>query len=110
MSVSYFVFYRGQAEKPEAFIDHYRNIHVPILSTWPGIESIRLHTPLDWSDTHPVRKAGIALAAEMTFRTVVEFQQALRSEERMAARRDFKRFPRFVGDVFHQAMASEKLK
>jgi uncharacterized protein (TIGR02118 family) len=110
MPVSYFVFYRGQAEKPDAFIDHYRNIHVPILSTWPGIESICLHTPLDWSDTHPVRKAGIALAAEMTFRTMDDFQQALRSEGRIAARRDFECFPRFVGDVFHQAMSSEKLK
>jgi uncharacterized protein (TIGR02118 family) len=109
MSVSYFVFYRGQAEQPAEFLDHYRNVHVPILSSWPGIESVRLHTPLDWSDSHPVHKAGIALAAEMTFRNVEEFQQALRSEARIAARRDFERFPKFVGDVFHQAMASEKL-
>ena len=110
MAVSYFVFYKGQAEQPAAFVDHYRNIHVPILSTWPGIQGVRLHTPIEWSDTQPVREAGFALAAEMTFRTVDEFQQALRSEARMAARRDFERFPKFAGDVFHQAMTSERLK
>jgi uncharacterized protein (TIGR02118 family) len=110
MAVSYFVFYQGRAEHPTEFVDHYRNIHVPILSTWPGIESVRLHTPIDWSDAEPVRKAGFALAAEMTFPSVDQFQHALRSKERMEARRDFERFPRFIGDVFHQAMASERLK
>lgn len=110
MPISYFVFYRGKAEKPEAFVDHYRNVHVPILSTWPGISGVSLHTPLDWSDEHPVRKAGFALAAEMTFPDTETFLGALRSEERNAARRDFERFPRFDGDVFHQAMVSEKFK
>lgn len=74
------------------------------------MESIQLHTPLNWTDTHPVQKAGFALAAQMTFRTLEEFQLALRSEGRVAARRDFERFPKFVGNVFHQAMTSETLK
>jgi uncharacterized protein (TIGR02118 family) len=110
MSVSYFVFYRGQAEDAGKFVDHYRNVHVPILSTWPGIQSVSMHLPLQWDDSQPVRNAGLALAAQMTFADRDALQRALASEPRQAARRDFGQFPRFVGDVFHQAMKSEQLK
>ena len=109
MTTSYFVLYSGQPADPAAFVERYRNVHAPILMRWPGIRSIALHTPLPWTDPHPVRPSGLALAAHMTFDDVAAFQRALASSERAEARADFHGFPPFHGDVFHQAMQTERL-
>jgi len=109
MTVSYFVIYQGQAEDPEAFRKHYRETHVPILRTWPGIQGITLHTPVCWSDSEPVRTSEFALLSQMTFADGEALESALHSAQRAAAREDFERFPRFVGDVFHQAVLSERM-
>jgi len=110
MTVSYFVFYRGRPEKSEEFVARYRDVHVPILSAWPGIQSVFLHRPVEWTDTQKVRPAELALAAQMTFANEQELSRALASDQRAIAREDFYLFPKFDGDVFHQAMKTEKLK
>lgn len=109
MTTSYFVLYAGSADDPMAFVDHYRSKHAPILSRWPGIRAITLHTPLVWSDPYSVRPSGLALAAQMTFDNPAALQRALASSERAEARTDFGTFPPFHGDVLHQAMTSEQL-
>ena len=109
MSTSYFVLYSGQSSDPAAFIERYRMVHAPILARFPGIRSIALHTPLPWTDPHPVRPSCLALAAQMTFDDVATLQRALASGERAQARADFHGFPPFHGDVFHQAMQTERL-
>jgi uncharacterized protein (TIGR02118 family) len=109
MTTSYFVLYSGRADDPKGFVERYRTVHVPILRQWPGIRSIVLHTPQPWSDCHPVRRSGLALAAQMIFDDVDALQHALHSEQRAEARADFHDFPPFHGDVFHQAMQTERL-
>ena len=109
MTTSYFVLYSGRADEPEPFVERYRSVHVPILREWPGMRRIYLHTPAPWTDTHPVRPSGLAMAAQMTFDDIASLEQALRSDARARAREDFGRFPTFHGDVFHQAMQTERL-
>lgn len=109
MTTSYFVLYSGQPDDQVAFIERYRTVHAPILSRWPGIRGVALHTPVAWTDPHPVRASGLTLAAQMTFDDLEALQRALASPERAAARDDFHRFPPFPGDVFHQAMRTECL-
>ncbi len=109
MTTSYFVFYDGHSDEPQRFVERYRMIHVPILRTWPGINSIHLHTPVPWTDPSPVRPTGLTMAAQMTFEDVDALQTALQSDARAQARADFQRFPPFHGTVYHQAMRTERL-
>lgn len=108
MSVSYFVLYRGQADDPAAFVGRYRDTHVPILQTWPGIRGVAMHTPQAWTDPEGVRHADLALIAEMTFDNAADLQRALASPGRAEARRDFQQFPAFHGEVLHQAVRTER--
>ena len=50
MTVSYFVRYQGVADDADAFVQHYRTQHVPILRQFPRIRGIVLHRPVDWRD------------------------------------------------------------
>lgn len=110
MAVSYFVFYRGQARNPGEFVRRYREVHVPILSAWPGIGEIALHTPADWSDAERVNPAGFGLVCQMSFADQQSLGEALNSEARRQARADFKKFPAFDGEVWHQAFLTERLR
>lgn len=110
MTVSYFVFYRGRAEDPRAFMDHYKSRHVPILKKFPGIKAIKLHTPTDAVDVQTVEPGGFALVAELVFDSMEAMARALQSPERAQARADFKDFPPFHGDVWHQELTTERVE
>lgn len=109
MTTSYFVVYRGASADPAGFVDRYREVHVPILAEWPGMWSISLHTPVGWTDTQPITRSHIALMCQMEFESQEKLDAALASEARLRARDDFRKFPRFDGEVLHQAMHSERL-
>ncbi len=109
MTVSYFVRYQGRADDPAAFLDHYRTGHAAILKDFPGIRALVLHLPAAWTDPVPVRPAGAALLAQMTFDSAAALDSALASEARARARDDFANFPSFAGEVTHQAMAEERV-
>lgn len=102
------VFYRGQATNAEAFVARYRDIHVPILKRFPGIQRVTLHTPANWQDAHSVEPAGFVLAVEMRFDSHASLQTALNSQARSDARVDLGKFPPFEGDIWHQAMQTEE--
>jgi uncharacterized protein (TIGR02118 family) len=104
--ISYFVRYRGAATDPADFIEYYAKHHAPILKEFTGIRSLSLHEPVDWHDPFPVDPDGTALLAQMTFDTPGDLERALHSEVRRRARDDFGRFPKFSGEVTHQAMRS----
>ena len=105
--VSYFVRYRGAAENPEAFVSYYRAQHAQILKKFPGIRSLVLHTLAAFKDPFPVMPAGSCLLAQMVFDDPAALQRALVSPARREAREDFSRFPRFLGEVTHEALAQE---
>jgi len=109
MSVSYFVRYEGTAEDRDAFIGYYRERHVAILSRFPEIRRIVLHTPIEWHDPFFVKPDRFELIAQMIFDTEEDLDKALHSEARAAAREDFVYFPRFEGLVYHQAAMSDEV-
>lgn len=109
MTASYIVRYHGTAPDADAFLAHYRQSHAPILQRFPGIRSLVLHRAADFADPFPVTPGGNLLIAEMTFDDVGALNAALASPARAEARDDFANFPRFDGDVTHQAFLSERL-
>ena len=107
MSVSYFVFYKGEAVDPAAFVERYRSIHVPILQRWPGVERVVLHTPVIAVDPKTISHGEFAMIAEIVFDDADALAAALQSDERHEARLDFGMFPPFHGDISHQPMQAE---
>jgi uncharacterized protein (TIGR02118 family) len=109
MSVSYFVRYDIAASDLPAFLERYRAVHVPLVTTWPGLQRMLLHTPVDWRDPFPVNRGKAVLLAQLEFETEEAMNQAFASRERAVAREDFMRFMTFEGTVTHQAMKSEEV-
>ena len=109
MSVSYFVRYDIAVPDLRAFIERYRKVHVPLVSKWPGLQRMVLHTPVEWSDPFPVNKGKAMLMAQLVFETEEAMNRAFASPERAEAREDFRRFMTFEGTVTHQAMRSEEV-
>jgi uncharacterized protein (TIGR02118 family) len=109
MSVSYFVRYDIDVADVKAFIRRYRDVHVPLVTCWPGLRAMTLHTPLDWKDTAPVNAGKAVLLAQLEFDTQADLDRAFASRERAEAREDFKRFMTFEGTVTHQAMQTEEV-
>ena len=70
MCVNYLVFYRGRANDRQSFVDRYRDIHVPILKRFPGIQGISLLTPINWKDKHPVTPGQFTLIVQMKFASI----------------------------------------
>ena len=108
MTVSYFVRYDIDTAEREAFVERYREQHVPILARWPGMKRVVLHTPLDWDDPFPVTRGRTVLLAQLEFESQEAMERAVRSAQRAEAREDFKRFPAFTGTVTHQAMQTQE--
>lgn len=109
MSVSYFVRYEIAVPDLKAFVERYHTVHVALVTTWPGLQRMVLHTPVDWNDPFPVNRGKAVLMAQLEFETEEAMNQAFASRERAEAREDFKRFMTFEGSVIHQAMRSEEL-
>lgn len=109
MSVSYFVRYDVAVSDVRAFVERYRSVHVPLVATWPGLQRMVIHTPMDWSDPFPVNRGGAVLLAQLEFESEEAMNQAFASRERAEAREDFKRFMTFEGTVIHQAMKTEEV-
>jgi uncharacterized protein (TIGR02118 family) len=109
MSVSYFVRYDIAAPDLKEFLERYRKVHVPLVASWPGLQRMTLHTPVDWKDPFPVNRGKAVLMAQLEFDSEEAMNKAFASRERAAAREDFKRFMTYEGSVTHQAMASEEV-
>lgn len=109
MSVSYFVRYDIAVSDLEAFVERYREVHVPLVTAWPGLQRMVIHTPVDWRDPFPVNRGKVVLMAQLEFETEDAMNQAFASRERAAAREDFKRCMNFEGAVIHQAMKTEEV-
>lgn len=109
MSVSYFVRYDIALADFEGFVERYRSVHVPLVTAWPGLQRMLIHTPVDWKDPFPVNRGKAVLMAQLEFETEEAMNQAFASRERAVAREDFKRFMTFEGTVIHQAMRTDEV-
>jgi uncharacterized protein (TIGR02118 family) len=109
MSVSYFIRYEITAKDPAAFVRHYRDVHLPLITAWPGLERITLHTPVEWNDPFAITRGKAVLLVQFEFASTEALNKALFSPERAKARLDFQNFPAFAGTVTHQAMESSEV-
>jgi uncharacterized protein (TIGR02118 family) len=109
VSVSYFVRYDIAVPDLKEFLERYRKVHVPLVTNWPGLRRMVLHTPVDWKDPFPVNRGRAVLMAQLEFDSEEALNRAFASRERAKARDDFKRFMTFEGTVTHQAMAGEEV-
>src|SRR5258706_2391130 len=109
MSVSCFVRYDITVADLPSFLERYRKFHVPMVTNWPGLRRMVLHTPLEWKDPFPVNRGKAVLMAQLEFDSLEAMNAAFASRERAEAREDFKRFMTFEGSVTHQGMAIEEV-
>jgi uncharacterized protein (TIGR02118 family) len=109
VTVSYFVRYEISPRDPQRFLEHYRNVHVPILARWPGMRRVVLHTGVSTRDSLPTQEGGTFLLAQLEFESQADLDAAFASPQRAEARVDFERFPQYDGRVTHQAMAQDEI-
>jgi uncharacterized protein (TIGR02118 family) len=109
VSISYFVRYDIAAPDLGAFLERYRKVHVPLVATWPGLQRMIIHTPVEWNDPFPVNRGSAVLLAQLEFDSLEAMNAAFASDERARAREDFQRFMTYEGTVTHQAMATEEV-
>jgi uncharacterized protein (TIGR02118 family) len=107
MSVSYFVRFDITTKDPAAFLRYFRDVHVPLVTRWPGLREVVLHTPIEWNDPYAITRGKSMLLVQFEFDSAAALNQALFSPERAKARLDFQNFPAFAGTVTHQALATE---
>ena len=71
-------------QDPEAFMAHYRDVHVPLVHKIPGLQKVELtkvHSTL-------MGEAGNFLLAEMYFADEASYKAAMKSPENAAAGKD----------------------
>jgi uncharacterized protein (TIGR02118 family) len=73
---------------PEAFDEHYRDVHGPIVDGYPNLRGVRLTRPRGVAG----RPAPFHLMAEMIFDTDADLEEALGSEPGMESARDLRTF------------------
>ncbi|MDR6832447.1 MULTISPECIES: EthD family reductase [unclassified Sphingopyxis] len=72
----------------DAFMDHYRSVHMPLVNHIPGL----VRTELTRIDRTLMGEDGAYLLAEMVFVDEDAFRQAMRSPENAAAGADIAKF------------------
>jgi len=107
--VSYFVRYDIAVADLKGFLERYRKVHVPAVTSWPGLRRMVIHTPVDWKDPFAVNRGQAVLMAQLEFESEEAMNRAFASPERAAAREDFKRFMTYAGTVTHQAMVQDEV-
>ena len=72
-------------DDPEAWEEHYRTTHMPIVQRWPGVQSVRLTR---FSSTPRGTEPAFHVMAQIDFATDEEMAAALRSDAGAEAARD----------------------
>ena len=78
----------SQPEDPAAFDAHYRDVHAPIVTRYPGLTEVRL-TKADGIGGRP---APFYLMAEMSFASRADLDAALGSDAGRESGRDLRNF------------------
>ena len=80
-----FVVLSPMPDDPEAWEEHYRTTHMPIVERWPGVQSVRVTR---FSSTPRGTMPAYHVMAQIDFATDEEMAAALRSEAGAEAARD----------------------
>ena len=78
----------NRPDDPDAFDQHYRDVHAPIVQRYPNLRDLRLSTPIGVGG----REAPYHLMAEMVFDTAADLEEALQSEPGAASAKDLRNF------------------
>src|SRR5207247_9551702 len=92
MSVSYFVRYDIAVADLKGFLERYRKVHVPAVTSWPGLRRMVIHTPVDWKDPFPVNRGRAVLMAQLEFDSEEARNRAFAAPARAEAREECKRY------------------
>jgi uncharacterized protein (TIGR02118 family) len=76
MSVSYFVRYDIPVPDLPGFVERYRNVHVPLAATWPGLQRMVIHAPLEWKN-----HGEAVLMAQLEFDSEAAMHEAAKHSE-----------------------------
>lgn len=87
MPVKLVALYR-KPEDEEAFLDHYHNVHAPLVRKTPHLESMSVGQVTG----SPMRETPYFLLAQMRFPDRERFDEAMRSPENRAAGKDLMGF------------------
>ncbi len=85
MTVKLTVVY-GKPDDPDAFDAHYRDVHMPIVARWPGVERVELATVIGGPGGSPSPYHQIA---EIYFADAAALNAALGSDAGREAGKDF---------------------
>jgi uncharacterized protein (TIGR02118 family) len=77
-------------ENPEAFLDHYAKVHLPLMAQVPGLQK----TVVNRVDKALLGEAPYFLIVEMRFADQAAFDAAMASPENRAAGKDLMSFAR----------------
>ena len=91
MSVSLLALYR-RPENEGAFLEHYRQVHTPLVQKTPHLESMQVSLVTG----SPMGEPEYFMVAEMRFPDQTRFDEAMASSENRAAGKDLMSFARGI--------------
>jgi uncharacterized protein (TIGR02118 family) len=103
---TYLVAYQGEADDLNAWLGHYLDSHIPVMTRFPGLRELEVYTRLDWISALPWRRVNFMQRNKVAFDSADALTAALHSPVRHEMRADFKTFPPFTGPVTHFAMTT----
>jgi uncharacterized protein (TIGR02118 family) len=106
---SFLVSYPGEAEDPNAWLNHYIASHPPIMRRFLGIRQIEILSRVDWIDALPFERANAMQRNRVVFDSPEALTAALQSPVRHELRADYYRFPPFEGGSLHFPMLTETI-
>ncbi|WP_415182771.1 EthD family reductase [Phaeovulum sp.] len=101
-------YYEGDVAEPdrERFDDYVKNVHMPLVARYPGLQSLRYHKGVAWNGAEP----GYYHAFELGFASRADFDRAMGSDIRQSARDDVGKFlPMFRGNVRHVLYETDEI-
>ena len=93
-------YYEGDVAEADRdrFDDYVKNVHMPLVARYPGLQSLRYHKGVAWNGAAP----EYYHAFELGFANRADLDLAMGSDIRQSAREDVGKFlPMFRGKVRH---------
>jgi len=104
--LTFFVSYRGPAEDPKAWLDHYDKHHPPIMVRFPGIREVETYRPTAWTSELPFARAASLQRNKVVFASLADLIAALASPVMAEMRADMAQFPPFTLGNTHFPMTT----
>ena len=104
--LTFLVSYRGPAENPQTWLDHYDDHHPPIMVRFPGIREVETYRPMEWTTELPFARAASLQRNKVVFASLADLIAALASPVMAEMRADMAQFPPFTAGNTHFPMTT----